>query len=119
VHLAEIQYRLKHYDTAMTSLRPALVLAGPHLPRAHELMALLLYRQGSSAEALRELDEALKLAPDMAEACYQKGQIYEGTGKIDMAKASYEKALQIRPMYTDVIFALRRLEGHNQSQGGK
>jgi tetratricopeptide (TPR) repeat protein len=114
VHLAEVQYRLKQFDPAIASLKPALSLPGAHLPRAHELMALLLYHQGNAPGAIGELDEALKISPDMAEAHYQKGQILEGTGQLDKAKSAYEKALQLKPMYTDAIFALRRLEGRGK-----
>ncbi len=112
VHSAQIQYRLKHFDAAIAALKPALAIPGDHLARAHMLMALLVFHQGDSAGAVKELDEAIKAAPGMAEAYYQKGQVCEGMKDFDLAKASYEKALQLNPTYTDAIFAIRRLEAN-------
>ena len=74
------------------------------------LMAFLDYRKGNSAGAQKDLDAALAIAPDMAEAWYEKGEIYAATGKVDLARQSYNKALQIRSSYSDAILGLKRLE---------
>jgi tetratricopeptide (TPR) repeat protein len=110
VRLAEIQYRQRKYDPAEANLRAALRVTGPHQARAHYLVAFLDYRKGNSAAAQRELDSAVALAPDMAEAYYQKGEIYAAAGKNDLARQSYTKAIQIRSTYTDAILAIKRLE---------
>jgi tetratricopeptide (TPR) repeat protein len=110
VRLAEIQYKQKKYDLSEANLQTALHVAGPHLAHAHYVMAFLQYHKGASTAALKELDDALALAPDMAEAYYQKGEIYAAMGKVDLAKQSYAKAVQIRPTYTEAILASKRLE---------
>jgi tetratricopeptide (TPR) repeat protein len=110
VRLAEVQYRQKQYAAAETTLQFALQSAGSHLARAHYLMAFLEYHKGHSAAALSELDGAIKMAPDMAEAFYQRGEILAAMGKSDLAKLSYAKAVQIRGTYTEAILALKRLE---------
>jgi Tfp pilus assembly protein PilF len=73
-------------------------------------MAFLYYRKGNSVAAQRELDGAVGLAPDMAEAYYQKGEIYSAAGKDDLARQSYTKAIQIKSTYTDAILAIKRLD---------
>lgn len=110
VQLAQIQYKRRQYDVAEANLQAALKTTGPHTGRAHYLMAFLLYRKGNSAGAQKELDAALAVAPDMAEAYYEKGEIYAASGKNDLARLNYDKAIQIRGTYTDAILAIKRLE---------
>ena len=92
VRLAELQYRQKKFDVAETNLATALRTPGPHLAHAHYLRAFLAFRKGNSAGAQKELDDALALAPDMAEAYYQKGEMYVAAGTDDLARQNYTKA---------------------------
>jgi Tfp pilus assembly protein PilF len=73
-------------------------------------MAFLSYRKGNSPAAQKELDAALAIAPDMAEAYYEKGEIFAAAGKTELARQNYNKAIQIRGTYTDAILAIKRLE---------
>ena len=110
LRLGEIQYKQHKDDLAEATLRTAAHIAGPHVARAHYLMAFLFYRKGNSVAAQKELDDAVALAPDMAEAYYQKGEIYAAAGKDDLARQNYTKALQKRATYTEAILAIKRLE---------
>jgi tetratricopeptide (TPR) repeat protein len=110
VRLAEVRYRQKQYSSAETILQSALKTAGSHRARAHYLMAFLEYHKGHLPTALNELDSAITLSPDMADAYYQRGEIYVAMGRNDLAKQSYAKAIQIRGAYTDALLAIQRLE---------
>jgi len=110
VQLAEVQYRQRQYAFAETTLQAALKAPGSHLARAHYLMAFLEYHKGRLPTALSELDSAIALAPDMADAYYQRGEIYVAIGKTDLAKQSYAKAIEIRGTYTDALLAIQRLQ---------
>ena len=110
VRLADTQYRQRKHDLAEATLRAALRLPGTHLARAHYLMAFLDYHKGNPVAAQKDLDAAVALKPDMAEAYYLKGEIHAATGKADLARRAYEKAIQINATYNDAILALKRLE---------
>jgi Tfp pilus assembly protein PilF len=110
VRLAEVEYRQGKYDPAEANLQAALRVPGPHVGRAHYLMAFLAYHKGNSTAAEKELDAALAAVPDMAEAYFLKGEIYSAAGKTDLARQNYNKAIQLKDSYTDAILALRRLD---------
>jgi hypothetical protein len=46
----------------------------------------------------------------MAEAHYHAGEVSAGQGKSEDARRHYERALELRPDYTDAILALKKLE---------
>jgi Tfp pilus assembly protein PilF len=110
VKIGEIQYNQHKDDLAGAQLKTALKTEGPHQARAHYLLAFIQYRNGDSPGALKEFSEAARLAPDMAEAYYHMGEINEATNHADLAKKNYERALEIRPSYTEAAFAIRKLE---------
>jgi tetratricopeptide (TPR) repeat protein len=110
VRLGEVQLRQSNYGAAEATLSEALRAPGSHRARAHYLLAFVQYHKGSTPAALKELDDALALAPDMPEAYYQRGEIYAATGRTELARQSYARAVQLRATYTEAILGLKRLD---------
>lgn len=52
-------------------------------------------------EAHAAADQALKLAPDNAEALYQKASIFHANGQVAPALAGYERALKAQPKHAE------------------
>ncbi|MBV8036690.1 XrtA/PEP-CTERM system TPR-repeat protein PrsT [Roseateles sp.] len=59
----------------------------------------LRVRNRQFAEAHAAADQALKLAPDNAEALYQKASIHHANGHIVQALAGYERAIAAQPRH--------------------
>jgi tetratricopeptide (TPR) repeat protein len=71
---------------------------------AHNNLGYALLQTGELDDAIRHLEEALRLMPDYAGAHYNLGIAFERTGKAREAIGQYEQALQVNPDYA---------EGHN------
>ncbi len=52
-------------------------------------------------EAHAAADQALKLAPDNAEALYQKASIFHANGQVSPALAGYERAIKAQPKHAE------------------
>jgi len=61
----------------------------------------LRIRARQFTEAQAAADQALKLAPDSAEAYYQKASIFHAMGDIRQAMSLYDKALQLQPQHAE------------------
>ena len=61
----------------------------------------LRIRARQFTEAQAAADQALKLAPDNAEALYQKASIFHASGQTAQALAGYERALKADPKHAD------------------
>jgi tetratricopeptide (TPR) repeat protein len=57
------------------------------------------YAQGRFDEAIRELQEVVRLNPSFAEAYCSLGQAFAAQGRIDGAIAACQKALEVSPRY--------------------
>ncbi|MCX7602663.1 MAG: tetratricopeptide repeat protein [Bryobacteraceae bacterium] len=66
-------------------------------PLAWVSLGRILARKGNFAEALEALNEALRLAPDNADALAYRGNVHLLRGDPAAALADYEQALRIRP----------------------
>jgi hypothetical protein len=55
--------------------------------------------QKDYAAALREYNEAIKRAPDLAEAYFRRGSLYQAMGETSFALADYERALARDPRF--------------------
>ena len=76
--------------------------------RARALLGRALSKLGQSPqEALTDLDQALKLAPDWAEVHYQAGRVQTRLKNLDQALAAYRRALELDP----------KLDGANFNSG--
>jgi choline-sulfatase len=70
-----------------------------------------LYRgQGRLEAALREADEAVRLAPDVAETQVARGLVQGALGREDAAAASFRAALKADPDDPDALFFLGTAE---------
>ncbi|MDR7267608.1 putative PEP-CTERM system TPR-repeat lipoprotein [Pelomonas saccharophila] len=65
----------------------------------------LRVRSRQFAEAHAAADQALKLAPDNAEALYQKASIHHASGQIVQALALYERAIKADPKHAEAHLA--------------
>jgi putative PEP-CTERM system TPR-repeat lipoprotein len=61
----------------------------------------LRVRNRQFSEANAAADQALKLAPDNAEALYQKASIFHANGQIAQALAGYERAIKAQPKHAE------------------
>ncbi|HVR29581.1 MAG TPA: tetratricopeptide repeat protein [Thermoanaerobaculia bacterium] len=57
---------------------------------------------GQLAEARREIETLLRLAPDLAEAHYTAAGIYDRLGEPERAVATASRALELEPSFTDL-----------------
>ena len=76
---------------------------GAHYDLAVQLSEL----PGREADAMRHLEEALRLRPDYAKAHNNLAVLYARQGRLDAARQHWERALQLDPHYDD---ARRNLE---------
>ncbi len=75
----------------------------------HLSRSLRLFYNEQYAEALAEVNQALKLNPNLALAYARRGSIYYKMGQLDRATINWNLALQIDPGYDDVRNILRAL----------
>ncbi len=68
----------------------------PDNPQPYAMSALILTRQGKTDQAITEYKDLLAKQPKAIGAYMGLGSIYEQTGKRDLAKDAYAKALEIR-----------------------
>lgn len=61
----------------------------------------LRVRSRQFGEAHAAADQALKLAPDNAEALYQKASIHHAAGQVSLALAGYERAIKAEPKHAE------------------
>jgi tetratricopeptide (TPR) repeat protein len=75
---------------------------------AHVFLGVALYeRDGDARAAEAEFLRALELSPQNKWACYHLGEVYRLGGRADEARAMYQKALEIDPVFEA---AQRRLQ---------
>jgi tetratricopeptide (TPR) repeat protein len=78
------------------------VATGPartELAHAHEVRGVALAQQGRPAEAVRELEEAVRLDPTSASALLNLAVVHAQEGRIEEARALVQEALRLRPDY--------------------
>jgi len=68
--------------------------------------AVVAYGEKRFDEALKELQEALRLDPQSVDALYYQGLVYAALNRPADAQASLEKARELRPTDPDVTFQL-------------
>jgi tetratricopeptide (TPR) repeat protein len=71
--------------------------------------ALLAYDAQQYYQALRELQDALRLDPEHLEALYYQGLVYVALAQFSDAQAVWERALTLRPGDVDVAYQLGTL----------
>lgn len=61
------------------------------------VLGLAYEKLGRDAEALQQLDEAIDLSPNSADALLNIGIVQQKMGNVEEAKKSYEKCLEANP----------------------
>jgi tetratricopeptide (TPR) repeat protein len=80
-------------------------------PEGLVLLGEIRLKMGYPKEAIVLFDRALKLRPDSVRAYAGRGEAYVRCGKIDAARADYEKALALeRTVESDAFFFFRKAE---------
>ena len=77
----------------------------------HLLRGVFLFRLGKTREALDELREAVRLAPDSSEANYDLGIALLSSGKSDEAQVAFQRAVELKPGFLEGHLALGQLFG--------
>jgi cellulose synthase operon protein C len=62
-------------------------------------------RSGAFDTALAAVDRALKVAPNHADAIYQRGSIFHSRNQLTAAKAEYDKTLSLQPDHLEALIA--------------
>ena len=73
-------------------------------------LAVVLMRLGRNSEAVRHVEEALRLRPDNLLALNLRGIMSAQAGRPDEARAAWRRALEITPNFEPARRNLRRLD---------
>jgi len=84
----------------------ALVQDNPDLPGVHYWAAWFAYRQNRLADAIKEMEQAVKLAPAFSLAWSALGAFFDLQGDLTAAAGAYEKALQAMPSNVYALLGL-------------
>jgi predicted Zn-dependent protease len=71
----------------------------PQDPRPHLLLARLFLAQRNTVEALREAEAGVKIAPQSADALYQRGAVKMAAKTLPAAEADFRAALEKNPSH--------------------
>lgn len=107
-NMAAMLFESKRYAEAEAAFRK-LVTADPEDGGLRASLAGALAALGRYAEALAELDHAIRLSPVNPEAYHNRGAILERQQKRDQAIDAYRTALRYAPQYEPSRRALERL----------
>ncbi len=66
----------------------------------------LLLKEEKYSEVATLMDDAIKIDPKNPSLYFVKGQSLEKMGDLENAKVSYEKALEVKPDFTDALYNL-------------
>src|SRR5262249_5100247 len=67
------------------------------------LLGVIFSQRGNHAEAVRQIDVALKINPKAASAHNNRGNALKELKRLDEALASYDKALALKPDYAEAF----------------
>ena len=103
---------------AETSYRHILKVQPDHFDSLH-LLGVIYFQRGNHAEAVRQIDVALKINPKAAVAHNNRGVTLQELKRLDEALASYDKALALKPDYAEALYnrgnALQRLKQFDEA----
>jgi protein O-mannosyl-transferase len=93
-------------DKAIECYRKASVADNPFCADAKNNLGYTLLMCGEPYEALKHIEEALRLKPDFANAHYNLGVALHTLGYVGRATAEYREAIRLRPEYADAHYNL-------------
>ena len=76
----------------------------------------MLAQQGKHEEAVWQFEEAVRLKPDHAEACYNLGSVFARLGRTTEAGRAFREALRLKPDLAEARDELQRLESLPRSR---
>ena len=97
---------VEHELRKETAIGEQLVARRPQDARLRNALAAAYIRGGRVADAIAQLDEALRLAPSLAEARYNLGRVLESQGRIGDATLHLREAARLAPENALVRLAL-------------
>jgi len=106
-NLAALYISMERWDQAIDYFQKAsenLLFMRPELAKMGKGYAY--YRKGDYPEALQAYREAESIAPRQATLHFHVGETYAALGQLDLAVASYEKALLYAPTYSEARYQL-------------
>jgi tetratricopeptide (TPR) repeat protein len=96
---------------ALPEIREAATLS-PDFAEAHWQLAASLWKtSGDLAEIIKELHTALELNPDHAQAHYLLGPARQKQGMTGLARAEFNRALELAPSLSDARRASAEMAG--------
>lgn len=60
--------------------------------------------KGRPAKALADLDEAIRLAPEVARFYYNRGLVYGATSEYEKAVDDFDNAIRLKPDYAEAVY---------------
>lgn len=85
------------------------VVKGPGMFRARANLGLAYAKEHRHQEAIAELEQALMIKDDYADAWVELGNIYHKLGQFDKAEQDYRRALDLNPSLEGVYYNLGNL----------
>ena len=105
VNLADL-YRATHRDDLAVGTLQEAIARAPDNAAAHHALGLALVRRKTYPEALDQLAEANRLAPDDARFAYVYGVALKSLGKPEDSRATLHKALERHPWDAALLNAM-------------
>jgi tetratricopeptide (TPR) repeat protein len=81
----------------------------PGLSGAYTNLALIDYKQGNYDQALKLIEIAISINPQKAAAFHLRAQLYLQQGKIKLARDDYQRAIKLKPDYSNAHYNLALL----------
>jgi tetratricopeptide (TPR) repeat protein len=116
VYLAELLLDQGRYDDAIRRLAPV-VTANPGLASARMMLGLARAGKRNFDQAVKEFEQARRLAPRLAINHYHLARVLQARGDIEAAKNSYRQALAIDSTLERARIALAALSGDTAHLG--
>ena len=96
-------YNAGHLEVVEKSCR-RLLHEFPRSVLVNNLLGSTLQSQDRFDEAVRALDEAIRLKPDFAEAYSNRGNALKGLGRFQESIGSYDKAISLKPDFAEAYY---------------
>ena len=111
VRLNAMEQNSRFLSDSLSSLKLETNVSEKNMNEAmrHLSKSLRYFYAGDYREALKEVDLALELNPDLALAYARRGSIYYKLGDVQRATINWNLALRLDPEYTDVRNILKAL----------